>query len=198
MTSPEVRAVLLRHGETEWSRDGRHTGRTDIELTENGREQARRAAAAVAGFLPARVLVSPLRRALETATLAGLEPLEERDDLMEWDYGAYEGLTTVQIRANRPGWVLWDDGCPGGEDSAAVGRRADRVIAEVLASEAVTILVAHGHLLRVLGARWLSLPPDGGRLLVLGAATLSLLGCEWDTQVIRRWNDDSHLADPPR
>ena len=197
MTSPEVRAVLLRHGETEWSRDGRHTGRTDLELTENGREQARRAAAAVAALLPARVLVSPLRRAVETATLAGLEPFEVRDDLMEWDYGAYEGLTSPQIRADRPAWVLWDDGCPGGEDAAVVGRRADRVISEVLESEAVTILVAHGHLLRVLGARWLRLPPDEGRLLVLGPATLSLLGYEWDTRVIRRWNEGSHLSDPP-
>jgi probable phosphoglycerate mutase len=194
MTSPEVRAVLLRHGETEWSRDGRHTGRTDIELTKHGRAQAGRVAAAVAGFLPARVLVSPLRRALETASLAGLESFEVRDDLMEWDYGDYEGLTTPQIRADRPAWVLWDDGCPGGEDAAAVGRRADRVISEVLASEAVTILVAHGHLLRVLGARWLGLAPDGGRLLVLGPATLSLVGCEWETRVIRLWNDDAHLS----
>ena len=190
------RVVLLRHGETEWSRSGQHTGLTDIPLTDAGRAQARRAAGAVAPFLPARVLVSPLRRAMDTAALAGLHDLTVCPDLVEWDYGEYEGLTTPQIRERRPGWDLWDDGCPGGEDAAAAGARTDRVVAAVRELDGDVVVVAQGHVLRVLTARWLGLPPREGRLFMLNTATLSILAFDHkdpDEPAIRLWNDDRHL-----
>ena len=148
-----MRLVVVRHGETEWSRSGQHTGRTDIPLTDEGRRQAELIRTALAGFDFALVLVSPLERARQTADLMGLGNAELRDDLAEWDYGTYEGLTSAQIHELRPGWSLWVDGCPGGEDAAAVGARADRVLAEVRAVDGDVALVAHGHLLRVLAAR---------------------------------------------
>jgi broad specificity phosphatase PhoE len=184
-----VNIVLARHGETEWSRDGRHTGRTDIPLTENGRRQATLLRDALSEWSFARVLSSPLSRALETCRLAGLgDAAQTSDDLLEWDYGEYEGITTPQIRESRPDWYLWRDGCPGGEQAADVGRRVDRVIAEVEGSDGNVALFAHGHVLRVLAARWLGLGPEAGALLALDTATLSVLGYERETRVLRRWN----------
>ena len=168
---------LARHGETEWSRTLRHTGRTDVAFD--------------------RVLCSPLSRARETCELAGLgDRAELTDDLLEWDYGDYEGRTSAEIRADRPGWLLWRDGCPDGESAADVGTRADRIVADLLATPAAageeggaTIAVfAHGHVLRVLAARWLDLPAADGQLFGLGTATLSRLGWEHDYRVIQRWN----------
>ena len=161
--------VLLRHGATEWSLSGQHTGRTDIPLLDEGREQAKEAGELLRAHGLTRfglVLTSPLRRAAETCALAGFEG-ELEPDLMEWDYGAYEGLTTAEIRARRPGWNIWDDGVPEGERASDVGRRADRVIERAQAAEGDTLCVAHGHLLRVLAARWLGLPPVAGRLFLL-------------------------------
>jgi broad specificity phosphatase PhoE len=184
-----VELVLVRHGETEWSRDGRHTGATDVPLTEHGREQARALGGALRSRTFARVLVSPLSRARETARLGGFEDAEVRDELREWDYGAYEGRTTAEIRRERPGWTLWRDGVPDGETAPDVGARADALLAEVAATEGSVLLVAHGHLLRVLTARWLGLAPEDGRLFALDPATLSVLGHERETQVIRLWNE---------
>jgi broad specificity phosphatase PhoE len=179
--------VLARHGETEWSRDGRHTGRTDIPLTDTGRRQAELLRGALEQWSFSQVLSSPLERALETCRLAGLgDVARTTDDLLEWDYGEYEGITTAQIRESRPDWYLWRDGCPGGEQAADVGRRVDRVIAS-LADEDVA-LFAHGHVLRVLAARWIGLAPESGALLALGTGTLSVLGYERETRVVKRWN----------
>ena len=179
--------VLLRHGETEWSRDQRHTGRTDLPLTDVGREQAR-AAAPLMDRPFALVLSSPLARARDTARLAGLPVPELDDDLMEWDYGAAEGRTTAELREETAGWDIWRDGPPGGETVEAVGERADRVIARALAIEGDTVVFAHGHLLRVLGARWLGLPPAGGASLALATAAVCELGFERERRVIERWN----------
>ena len=188
---------LARHGETEWSRTLRHTGRTDIPLTAEGEAEARALRGPLAAVAFDRVLCSPLSRARETCELAGLgDRAELTDDLLEWDYGDYEGRTSADIRADRPGWLLWRDGCPDGESAADVGARADRIVAELLATPAAadeeggaTIAVfAHGHVLRVLAARWLDLPPADGQLFGLGTATLSRLGWEHDYRVIQRWN----------
>ncbi|HEV3479545.1 MAG TPA: histidine phosphatase family protein [Gaiellaceae bacterium] len=179
--------VLVRHGETEWSRDGRHTSRTDVPLTELGRAQADLLAAALEGQSFARVLTSPLVRAAETARRAGFDA-EPRDELREWDYGAYEGRKTVEIREDRPGWTLWRDGVPDGETAAEVAERADRLIDELRAVPGDVLVFGHGHLLRVLAARWLGLEPEAGRLLALGTATISVLGYERETPVIRIWN----------
>ena len=187
--SPEV--LLIRHGETAWSLSGQHTGRTDIPLTDNGRRIARLVGEALRTYHFALVLVSPLQRALETCRLAGFGDVAQvRPDLMEWDYGDYEGLTTPQIRAERPGWSLWKDGCPNGETAQQVGQRVDRVIAEVRAAGGDVALFAHGHVLRVLTARWLELPPMDGRLFALATATISTLGYEREQSVILRWNND--------
>ena len=181
--------VLARHGETEWSRDGRHTGRTDIPLTDNGREQARVLGQALREWSFGLVLSSPLERALDTCRLAGLgDSVETTDDLLEWDYGEYEGITTPQIREGRPDWYLWRDGCPGGELPEDVGRRADRVVARVADADEDVALFAHGHILRVVAARWLGLGPEAGALLALSTATISVLGYERETRVVRRWN----------
>lgn len=184
---PEV--FLVRHGETEWSRTGKHTGRTDIPLTERGREQAVAVGAALRGRRFALVLTSPLERAAETCRLAGYgEVAERREELMEWDYGAYEGRKTVDIREERPGWTLWRDGVTGGETAAEVGARADRVIAELRALTGDAAVFAHGHLLRVLAARWIGLAPWAGQLLALDPATISVVGYERETPVLRSWN----------
>lgn len=182
---------IVRHGATEWSRTGQHTGRTDLPLLEEGQRDAealgRWLATAVAG--PALVLTSPLSRALDTCRLAGFGARAEPcDDLREWDYGDYEGLTTDDIRTDRPGWTLWTDGVPGGETAADVGRRADRVIERARSVEGDVVCFSHGHLLRVLAARWVGLPPVGGRLLVLGAGAVSTLGWERETPVVTLWN----------
>jgi probable phosphoglycerate mutase len=181
--------VLVRHGETEWSRDGRHTGRTDIPLTDEGRRQARRLGDALGEWSFGRVLSSPLGRAVETCRLAGLgDRVETTDDLLEWDYGEYEGITTPQIRERRPDWNLWRDGCPGGEQPGDVAERVDRVLAAVADEQQDVALFAHGHVLRVLAARWLGLGPEAGALLALSTGTLSVLGYERETRVVRRWN----------
>ncbi|HEY5051241.1 MAG TPA: histidine phosphatase family protein [Acidothermaceae bacterium] len=188
--------VLLRHGATEWSAGGKHTGRTDVPLSSLGERQAARVARIIAARSFALVLASPLRRAQETAALAGLSHIETDADLVEWDYGGYEGLTTSQIRAILPGWSLWRDGVTAhgdgqpGENAADVGGRADRVIARVLPvlGHGDAALVSHGHFLRVLAARWLSLPPTGGALLALDTASVSVLGFEHGAHVIRHWN----------
>jgi broad specificity phosphatase PhoE len=181
--------VLVRHGETEWSRTGKHTGRTDVPLTDQGQEQAAGLADALRGRAFALVLTSPLSRAAETARLAGFgEAAQTRDELREWDYGAYEGRTTPDIREERAEWSLWRDGVPGGESATEVGARADRVIAELRALTGDALVFAHGHLLRVLAARWLGLEPTEGRLLSLDPATISVLAYERETSVIRVWN----------
>jgi broad specificity phosphatase PhoE len=182
--------VLVRHGQTEWSRDGRHTGRSDIPLTDAGRSQARRLASALAERDPALVLVSPLSRAVETCELAGFAARAEvDDDLVEWDYGDYEGLTSPQIRERQPGWSLWRDGCPDGEAPAEVGARANRVLERVRGTDGEAIVFSHGHFLRVLASRWVGLKPAAGAKLGLDVATLSVLGHEHKTDpVIRTWN----------
>jgi broad specificity phosphatase PhoE len=184
-----VEIVLVRHGETEWSRSGKHTGSTDVPLTERGREQARALGEALRGRDFALVLTSPLRRALETCRLAGFgEQAEQKNELMEWDYGAYEGRTTPEVREERPGWTLWRDGVPEGETIDEVAERVDRLIGELRAADGDTLLFAHGHVLRVLTARWLGLEPAAGGLFALDPATLSTLGYERETPVIRLWN----------
>ncbi len=184
--------VLVRHGETDWSRSGRHTGRTDVRLNERGRDEARELAGRLSGRRFALVLSSPRSRALETCRLAGLGGRAlVRDDLAEWDYGAYEGLTTDEIRAGRPGWTLWGEGVAGGETLGQVGARADRLIPEFELAGGDVVVFAHGHLLRVLAARWLGLEPGGGRLLALDPATVSVLGYEHESRVLRVWNEGS-------
>jgi len=184
--------VLVRHGETLWTRSGQHTGRTDIPLTEDGRRQGERVGESLRGRTFALVLTSPLQRAAETCHLAGLGDVAVvREELAEWDYGAYEGRRTVDIRKERPGWSLWRDGVSGGETAADVGRRADRVVEELRSAGGDAAVFAHGHLLRVLAARWLGLPPAEGRLFALDPATISILGCERETPVIRLWNERS-------
>jgi broad specificity phosphatase PhoE len=192
--------VLARHGETEWSRDRRHTGRTDIPLTENGRRQAALLRDPLADRSFTRVLSSPLSRALDTCREAGLgDQAEPAPDLCEWDYGEYEGITTAEIREGRPGWNLWRDGCPGGETAADVGRRVDRVIDSLAGLESDAAVFAHGHVLRVLTARWLGLGPEQGALFKLDTGTLSALGYERETRVITRWNAPvTGPARPPR
>ena len=187
MSKPPAEVVVVRHGETEWSRSGQHTGRTDIPLTENGRREAELVGERLRGRRFALVLTSPLQRAAETARLAGVDA-EVRDELREWDYGTYEGRTTIDIRQERPGWTLWRDGVPDGETADEVGRRVDRVVDEVRAVDGDVALFAHGHVLRVLAARWLGLSPDNGRLFALDPATISILGYERETPVIRLWN----------
>ena len=187
MDAPEV--VLVRHGETEWSRDGKHTGRTDVPLTEHGRRQAQAVGAALRGRRFALVLTSPLMRALETCRLAGFGDVAVlRDELREWDYGAYEGRKTIEIRKERPGWTLWRDGVPDGETIQEVAARGDRVLVELRSVQGDPPALAHGHVLRVLAARWLGLEPNAGALFALDPASISALGYERETSVIRLWN----------
>ena len=179
---------LVRHGATEWSTSGRHTGRTDVPLTAAGEEQARALGRLLGGRPFALVLSSPYQRALETCRRAGYGgAVEVTDDLREWDYGDDEGRTTVDIRKERPGWVVWD-GVPNGETVEEVGARVDRVIARAAVVDGDVALFAHGHCLRILAARWLDLPPVDGRLLALDTAALSVLGYEHEQRVIRGWN----------
>ena len=179
--------VLLRHGETEWSASGRHTGRTDVPLTERGRQQARALGTAVAGRRFAEVLTSPLQRASETCRLAGLDGVVV-DDVREWDYGDYEGRTTPEIREEEPRWTVWRGPIPGGERLEAVAARADRVVARLVAAGGDVAVVSHGHFLRVLTARWLELAPVEGRRFALDTATVSVLGAERESRAVRLWN----------
>jgi len=189
---------LIRHGETAWSQSGRHTGRTDVPLTPRGERQAERLGRRMARKAFALVLTSPLVRARETCRLAGhLAEARVDEDLVEWDYGVFEGRTSAEIRREKPGWSVWTGEMPGGETSRDVGARADRVIARALAAGGDVALFAHGHVLRVLAARWLGLPPTGGRYLALDTASLSTLGHEQEQRVVRSWNVTDDLLEAP-
>lgn len=186
---------LIRHGETEWSVTKRHTGRTDIALTATGERQAAALGRHLARRAFALVLCSPLQRARETCRLAGYSDVATyTDDLLEWDYGAYEGRTTSEIRTEVPGWSIWTGGVPGGETIEQMGNRAEQVIKQALAVDGDVALFAHAHILRILTACWLGLPPDAGRLFALSTASVSVLGHERETRVISVWNQDWHLV----
>jgi broad specificity phosphatase PhoE len=189
MAVSEQRVYVVRHGETAWSLSGQHTGVTDIPLTERGRAVARRLQPILAKPSFALVLTSPLSRARETCELAGFgdRAVVERA-LVEWNYGEYEGLTPKQIHAKRPGWVIFRDGCPGGETPEQVGARADRVIARIRATRGDVALFAHGHVFRVLVARWIGLPATAGRHFLLDTATLNVLGYYRDSPAVKVWN----------
>jgi probable phosphoglycerate mutase len=181
--------VLVRHGETAWSRSGQHTGRTDVPLTPDGQAAAARLEPLLAGVEFAQVLSSPLQRARRTAELAGFGGrLSLEADLMEWNYGDYEGLTSAEIKAQAPGWLVFTDGCPAGESPEQVGERVDRLLARVRAERGPTLLFAHGHLLRVLVARWLDLPPSEGRRFLLDTATLNVLSHYQGVPALSCWN----------
>ena len=178
---------LVRHGETEWSAAGRHTSTTDLALTPEGERKAAAVGRLLAGKQFALVLASPLRRALETCRLAGYSAAIE-PDLHEWNYGSYEGLTTAQIQVQNPRWTIWTGTPPGGESAAEVAARADRVIARAVAAGGDVALFGHGHMLRVLAARWLELDPTSGRLLALSTGSISVLGYEREARVLQMWN----------
>jgi broad specificity phosphatase PhoE len=184
-----VSVFAIRHGETEWSLSGQHTGTTDIPLTDNGRRLAERIGPVLAKEAFALVLVSPLQRARETCNLAGLGRTAIIDpDLVEWNYGAYEGLTPPQIHTSAPGWLIFRDGCPGGETPAEVGARVDRVIVRARAVEGDVALFAHGHVLRVLVARWIGLPAGAGQHFLLDTGTLNVLGYYRGIPAVKTWN----------
>jgi probable phosphoglycerate mutase len=180
---------LLRHGATEWSRNGRHTGSSDIPLLPEGEAEAKRLAPMLANHQFKQVWVSPLQRARRTCELAGLGGQAEINELLrEWNYGAYEGITTPEIRQTVPGWSVWSHGCPDGEDAAAVTERCNRMIEALLAVEGDVALFAHGHILRSLAGTWIGQGAVGGKHLALGTATSSVLGFERENQVLMRWN----------
>jgi broad specificity phosphatase PhoE len=189
MAGENQKIFLLRHGETEWSLNGRHTGVTDIPLTENGRLAARRLEPILAREIFALVLTSPLQRARETCDLAGLgKRANVEADLIEWNYGDYEGLTTQQIRRTRPAWSVFRDGCPGGELPEQVGARADRLLVKIRAIEGNVALFGHGHFSRVLAARWINLPANYGEHFLLDTATLNVLGYYRESPALKMWN----------
>jgi len=189
------RIWLVRHGETEWSKSGQHTGRTDIPLTAMGEQQAKALGRHLVGRQFALVLTSPLSRARETCRLAGFAAAAEvSDDLLEWDYGIYEGRTTAAVRAEQPGWSIWTTSIPKGETVEQVGERTRRVIARADAVDGDVALFAHAHVLRILTACWIGLPPIHGRNLMLGTASISRLGYERETRVIEVWNQDWRLG----
>ena len=188
-SQPAQQVVLVRHGETDWSARQRHTGRTDVPLPDDGRRQGEAVGRALRGWRFALVLTSPLKRAAETAWLTGFgESAQARDDLVEWDYGDYEGRTTPDIRREIPDWTIWRHGARNGETPEQVGERADRVIAEARAVVGDVLICSHGHLLRVLAARWLGLAPSEGRLFAFDTGAISILGYERERPVIRSWN----------
>ena len=190
MATMAAELVIVRHGETEWSIARRHTGRTDLPLTQAGRERAAALAHVLGGRTFDLVLVSPLRRARETCELAGFgDRAETCEDLREWDYGDYEGLTTAEIRESNPDWVLWRDGCPGGETPDEVAARAERSLARLRAGDGDALAFAHGHILRVLTARYLQMPVAAGARFVLGAGAFSTLGYEHENEAMLNWND---------
>ncbi len=187
---------LARHGETAWSLSGQHTGLTDLPLTERGERNARRLGERLKGLTFARVFTSPLQRAARTCELAGFGGAAEVDrDLLEWDYGTYEGRKTVDIHKERPGWFIFRDGCPGGESPEEVGARADRVVHRIRSLQGDVIVFSSGHFLRVLAARWLGLPPGHGRYFLLSTASLSALSYEHNLSqpAIRLWDDTRHV-----
>lgn len=179
---------IVRHGETEWSATGRHTGTTDIPLTSHGEQVARSLVPRLSGTEFSQVLTSPRRRAAHTAELAGFEHAEIDADLVEWDYGIYEGITTPEIQESVPGWSVWTHPCPGGETAEQVGERLDRVVERARAVDGRTLVFAHGHSLRVLAARWLGLDVADGRIFDLDTATISVLGDDRGTPVVQQWN----------
>jgi probable phosphoglycerate mutase len=198
MSEPLPAIYLARHGETPWTITGQHTGLTDLPLTERGERNARRLGERLKGVSFRQVLTSPLQRARRTCELAGFASLAEVDpDLVEWNYGAYEGRTTADIRRERPDWQLFRDGCPAGESPAEVGIRADGVAARLRALDGDVLLFSSGHFLRVLAARWCGLDVSFGRYLILTVATLSMMGYEHDKSepVIRLWNDARHVGE---
>jgi broad specificity phosphatase PhoE len=179
---------IIRHGETGWSRSGQHTSRTEVALTPDGEEAARALGARLAGTSFGLVLTSPRERARRTAELAGFGAAEVEADLAEWDYGAYEGRTTAEIREQAPGWTIWSGSCPGGEDAASITRRLDRVVARVRSTGERVLVFGHGHASRALACRWLGLPVDDGRLFRLDTASVSVLGHEHESPAMARWN----------
>src|SRR5215468_5839698 len=186
---PTQKVLLIRHGETEWSLNGRHTGTTDIPLTEHGRDVARQWKPVLSQRSFALVLTSPLRRARETCELTGLGQQAEVDnDIHEWNYGDYEGLTSEQILAQRPSWMIFRDGCPGGESPKEIQARIDRVIKKVRAVEGEVALFSHGHFLRSFGARWLGLPAEDGVFFLLDPATVSVMSAYRGTPAVKCWN----------
>ena len=194
-----ARILLVRHGQTEWSLSGRHTGRTDIPLTDEGRRTAavlgdRLAGAPWKDLRDAEVRTSPLLRAADTCHLAGFPEAKEWDALLEWDYGDYEGLKPAELQELRPGWNIWRDGVPNGESPDDVARRADEVVSWARSAPRDVLVFAHGHVLRALGARWLGLPPSFGASLRLDPASLSILGWAYGQPAIERWNDTGHLG----
>jgi probable phosphoglycerate mutase len=189
-TEPRHEVWLVRHGETEWSKLGRHTGRTDVPLTDVGREQARSLARRLAGHRFALVLTSPLARSRETAVLAGFPDARTDPDLREWDYGAMEGRLTTDIRDEYPDWTIWDGPWPNGETIDHIAGRCDRLVEQLRAIDGDALLFAHGHVLRVLAAVWVDLPPTAGRSFALGTATISRLGWERETPVIEAWDQE--------
>jgi probable phosphoglycerate mutase len=192
------RIWLVRHGETEWSVSGQHTGRTDIPLTDAGRRQAEALGRHLAHRPFALVLTSPLSRARDTCRLAGYgDAAEIADDLLEWNYGVYEGRRTADIQEDEPGWSIWTTPIPQGETTDQVGERVRRVIARAAAAPGDVALFAHAHVLRILTACWLDQPPVNGRCFALGTASVSILGYEHETRVISVWNQDWHLAPDP-
>ena len=198
MSSELPMVYLARHGETAWSLSGQHTGLTDIPLTAQGERNARRLGERLRGLQFAKVFTSPLRRAARTCELAGFAPMASADsDLLEWNYGEYEGRRTKDIHFERPDWRLFRDGCPGGESPAQVGARADRIVSKVRVIDGNVLLFSSGHFLRVLAARWLGLEPAGGRFFLLSTAGLSALGYEHglDEPVVRLWDDTRHVGD---
>jgi broad specificity phosphatase PhoE len=196
MSEPLPVNYVARHGETAWSLSGQHTGLTDLPLTERGERNARRLGERLHGMNFTKVFTSPLQRAAGTCELAGFGAAAEIDrDLLEWNYGEYEGRRTAEILAERPDWELFRDGCPGGESPGQIGARADRVVSRLRAVEGDVLLFSSGHFLRVLAARWLGLPPGAGRYFLLSTASLSALGYEHNRSepVIRLWNDTRHV-----
>ncbi len=185
---PEGELWVIRHGETEWSRDGLHTSHTELDLTPQGEDVARRLAQRLEGVEFDLVLTSPRARARHTAELAGFTEVEVDDDLTEWDYGDYEGLTTAKIRETVPGWTVWSDSSPGGETAEQVSRRMDRVVARVRDHGGRVLVFSHGHASRALAARWLDLPVQEGRLFSLDTATISVLAYERESPAVARWN----------
>ena len=189
MSETDQKIYVIRHGETEWSLSGKHTGLTDIPLTDNGRKNAKLLQSALAKRSFARVFSSPLQRARETCELAGLgEQAEIDQDLVEWNYGEYEGITSDQIHRKKPGWMVFLDGCPGGEKPEEVGIRVDRIIGKVRAIQGDVALFAHGHVLRVLTARWLALPPSVGRHFLLDTGTVNVLSYYRGVPAVKQWN----------
>jgi broad specificity phosphatase PhoE len=188
LTANRPELVLIRHGETDWSRSGQHTGRTDLPLTNHGRDEAEAIAASVSSIEFTHAFASPLQRAWETAQLVGLNPQRD-DDLLEWDYGTYEGITTAETRETIADWSVWTHEIIGGETVDEVGVRADAAIERFARLDGPVAVVAHGHFLRIFAARWLGFDPREGRRFVLNTSTLSLLGWERENRVIKRWND---------